>query len=199
MGTKNKMFSTKSLVMLALMIAITMILAFTPLGMIRLPVVSITIAHVPAIISAIVLGLYEGMAIALAFGLCSLFLAITAPASILDPFFVNPLISILPRVLIAVTTYFSYRGLSKGLRRFKRGEYLAVATSVVIGNLTNTFGVYTMLYLVYAKQIFEKSGKSALTLIIGAISTTTIIKCIGIVIVAVPIVYALNRIKKHTA
>ena len=53
-----------------------------------------------------------------------------------------------------------------------------------------------MLYLVYARQIFEKTGKEALSLIIGAISTSTAIKCVAVVIIIVPIVYALNRINK---
>lgn len=188
---------TQSLVITSMMIALTILLMTTPVGTIKLPLVSITIAHVPAIITAIVLGLGEGMAVAFALGLSSLVTAIVSPGTILDPFFVNPLVSILPRMFIAITTHYSYRGLQKLLKRRKAGEYFAIAVSVIIGNLTNTFGVYTMLYLVYAKQILEKTGKEAIGLIVAAISSTTVIKCIAVVILVTPIVLALQRIRKH--
>lgn len=190
---RSKAFSVRDLTLVSMMVAITVILMFTPVGTIRLPIVSITIAHVPAIITAIVLGPLSGFFVALAFGVSSLFIAITAPTGILDPFFQNPLVSILPRILIPLTAYLVYKGLHKLLGSFKAGEYISVSIGVIVGNLTNTFGVYAMLYFVYAKQIFEKTGKPALNLIITAISTTTLIKTVGIVIVAVPVIYALNK------
>ncbi|MBE6821840.1 MAG: ECF transporter S component [Ruminococcaceae bacterium] len=191
--TVSKRYSARSLVTTGMMIALTIILAFTPIGMIRLPVVSITIAHVPAIIAAMVMTLPESMAVALAFGFSSLFLAISSPASILDPYFVNPLVSILPRALIPVTAYFTYHGLKKLMKNVRQGDSIAIIVGTVVGNLTNTFGVYAMLYLIYAQQIFEKTGKPALSLIIAAISTTTLYKCIGIVIIVLPIVKALKK------
>ncbi|MDN5378709.1 MAG: hypothetical protein PWQ76_964 [Clostridiales bacterium] len=189
--------STKSLAATGMMIALTLVLAFTPIGMIRLPIVSITIAHVPAIITAMVLGLPEGLIVALSFGCASLFLAATSPSSILDPFFVNPLVSILPRVLIPVTTYFVYHGLCNAFKKSKHSETISILIASAIGNLTNTFGVYTMLYLLYAKEILEKSGKPALTLIIGAISTTTLYKCIGIMVIVLPIVKAIKKFSSN--
>lgn len=192
----QKRFSTKTLTVTAVMVALTLILAFTPIGMIRLPLVSITIAHVPAIIAALVLGLSEGFVVALTFGFSSLFLAISAPGSILDPFFVNPLISVLPRALIPVTAYFTYKGLHKALKNLRQGENIAIILAAVVGNLTNTFGVYFMLYIIYAQQIFEKSGKPALSLILTAISTTTLYKTIGVVLIIFPIVKALQRFQR---
>lgn len=180
-----------------MMVALTLILSFTPLGMIRLPIVNITIAHVPAIISALVLGLSEGFTVALAFGFSSLFLAVSSPSSILSPFFVNPLISVLPRAMIPITTFFTYHGLRKLLKPMNQGENIAVITATAVGNLTNTFGVYLMLYLIYAQEIFEKSGKPALELIATAISSTTLLKCVGIVIVVPPIVKALKKVINH--
>lgn len=192
----QKRSSAKTLTVTAMLVALTLILALTPIGMIRLPLVSITIAHIPAIIAALVLGLSEGFTVAMAFGLSSLFLAISAPASILDPLFANPLISVLPRALIPVTAYFTHQGLRKVLKNTRHGENIAIAVATVVGNLTNTFGVYIMLYLVYAQQIFEKSGKPALNLIITAISTTTLYKCIFVVLIVFPIVKALERFQR---
>lgn len=185
--------SLKIKVATAMMITLTIIMALTPIGMIRLPMVSVTIAHVPILITTILLGLYPGLLVALSFGLVSLILAITTPTSILDPFFMNPLISIFPRLLIPITTYFAYK-LSKALFSSFRGkDSLSIAIAVIVGNLTNTFAVYTMLYLIYAQDIFLKTGKPALNFIIAAISTSTLLKCILIVIAVVPIIRILKK------
>lgn len=192
----KKTLSVKRLTLISLMIALTAVLALTPIGMIRLPIVSITIAHVPAIITAVTIGLLDGVIVAFSFGALSLYLAITSPTSVLDPFFVNPLISILPRLLIPIVAYFTYKLLVKLLSKVRAGNQIATVTAIVLGNLTNTFGVYTMLYLVYAREIAEKAGKPAIELIIGAISLTTLWKTIGIVIIASPVVYAINRVYK---
>ena len=64
----------------------------------------------------------------------------------------------------------------------------------LVGNLTNTFGVYTMLYLIYAQDIFEKTGVSALTYIISAMSVSTVIKSVIVVLIVTPTVYALRKV-----
>lgn len=185
--------SLKIKVATALMITLTIIMALTPIGMIRLPMVTITIAHIPILITTILLGLYPGLLVALSFGMMSLILAITTPTSILSPFFANPLISILPRLLIPVTTYFVYQFAKVLFSSFRAKDTLSIALSVIIGNFTNTFGVYTMLYLVYAQDIFEKTGKPALSVIITLISTTTLLKCIFIVVLLVPLIRILKK------
>ncbi|MEG0415287.1 MAG: ECF transporter S component [Erysipelothrix sp.] len=186
---KNK---TRDLVFTAMLVSLTVIMMFTPLGTLRLPMVSVTIAHIPAIVAAIVLGLWQGVAVAFVFGLISLFIALTTPTGVLDPFFVNPLISILPRVLIPVTTYFVYKALSG---RFN--SKFAVGISAVVGNLTNTFGVYAMLYLLYAKPIYETTGIPAFQYILGAISVSTLIKTIIVTLIVTPLVFALKKIIKN--
>lgn len=185
--------SLKIKVATAMMITLTIIMALTPIGMIRLPMVSVTIAHVPILITTILLGLYPGLLVALSFGLVSLILAITTPTSILDPFFMNPLISIFPRLLIPITTYFAYKLAKVLFSSFRVKDSLSIAVAVIVGNLTNTFAVYTMLYLIYAQDIFMKTGKPALNFIIAAISTSTLLKCILIVIAVVPIIRILKK------
>ncbi|WP_085833060.1 ECF transporter S component [Clostridium merdae] len=190
-------FSALRLTLMGMMIALTVILLNTPLGVITLPMIRITIAHMPILITAILFGLTEGLIVGFAFGACTLFIALTSPVSILDPFFVNPLVSILPRVLIPVTTYYCYQGLQKLLPAFRGKDTLSVTVSLAIGNLTNTFGVYAMLYLLYAAQILEKTGTPALHLILGLISTSTVIKCVGIMLIGTPLILALQKAMKH--
>ena len=185
--------SARKITAVGMMIALTVILLNTPLGVITLPMVRITIAHLPVLIATILFGLSQGLMVAFAFGACTLLIALTSPVSALDPFFVNPLISILPRMLIPVTTYYSYRALQQLPGRSKGKETLSVAIGLAVGNLTNTFGVYAMLYVLYASAIFEKTGTPALSLILGLISTSTAIKCVGIMLIGTPVVLALRK------
>ena len=52
----NKTKDTRYMVTLALMAAIVILLANTPLGMIQLPIIKATTVHIPVIIGSIVLG-----------------------------------------------------------------------------------------------------------------------------------------------
>lgn len=189
----NSTFSLQKKVATAMMITLTIILATTPLGTIRLPLVSVTIAHAPVLITTILLGLYPGLWVALSFGLLSLFLAITTPTSLMSPFFMNPLVSIFPRILIPITAYFAYKISCKIFTSKKKKEIISIGISIIVGNLTNTFGVYLMIYLIYAQEILEKTGKSAISLILVAMSTSTAIKCLFLVLVLVPLIKILQK------
>jgi len=185
--------SLKIKVATAMMITLTVIMALTPIGTIRLPMVSVTTAHIPILISTILLGFSSGFFVALSFGIMSLILALTTPTAVLSPFFVNPLISIFPRLLIPVTTYFTYKTATKLFSSLKFGNTLSIALSVAVGNLTNTFAVYTMLYFVYAQEIFEKTGQSALNYIMAAMAISTFWKCVIIVLAVVPLIRILQK------
>jgi len=119
--------------------------------------------------------------------------ALTMAVSPFDLLFVNPLISVFPRVLIPITTYFSYH-LIKKFTKNSAGTAIAVSASALIGNLTNTFAVYIMIYLLYAQHLLEVTGVSAFNLIITAISTTTLIKSVIIVLITTPVVMTLKKV-----
>lgn len=53
---KTKKHDTQWMVSVALMAAIVILLANTPLGMIQLPIIKLTTVHIPVIIGAILLG-----------------------------------------------------------------------------------------------------------------------------------------------
>ena len=105
----------------------------------------------------------------------------------------NPLVSIFPRILIPITAYFAYKISCKIFASTKKKEIISIGISVIVGNLTNTFGVYLMIYLIYAQEILEKTGKSAISLILVAMSTSTAIKCLFLVLVLVPLIKILQK------
>ena len=68
----KKMKDTRYMVTLAMMAAIVVLLANTPLGMIQLPVIKATTVHIPVIIGSILLGPEAGAILGGVFGLCSM-------------------------------------------------------------------------------------------------------------------------------
>ena len=76
--------------------ALSIILSFTPLGYIQLgSAIQITLMHIPVILATLLAGLISGLATGFVFGVSSLVknLMLGAAAS---PFFMNPLVSVLP-------------------------------------------------------------------------------------------------------
>jgi uncharacterized membrane protein len=186
-GKTNAVSATRKLTWMSLLCAITVVLVFTPFGMIPLPIVSATTLHIPTIIAAILLGPLEGMAAGFVFGLAALIRAAIAPNSPLDPFFVNPLLSILPRVLIGLTTYYVYKPVSK------INGVAGIAAGAVVGSVTNTVGVLGMLYLIYAQKTVEAVGAPFATLVVSIITSSAIAEAVVAAIIATPIVKVVKK------
>jgi len=124
---------TRKIVITAVMAAVSVVLGATRLGFIPwFSGASLTVMHVPVIIGAILEGPVVGMIIGMIFGIFSLIQAAVSPTGPVDVFFVNPLISVLPRILIGLAAWLVYRAFS--------GKYLAVSTILasIAGSLTNT-------------------------------------------------------------
>ena len=100
--------STRRLVIVAMLGAITVVLGLTPLGFVPIGPLSATTMHIPVIIGALLEGPVVGGLVGLIFGLSSLFNAITRPSAISFVFY-NPLISIVPRVLIGVIAGYLFK------------------------------------------------------------------------------------------
>jgi len=180
--------------MTGVLAAVLIFMLITPLGTIRLPMVSITVAHVPILIASIILGFMPGFILAIIFGLASMTLAVINPSGVLDVFFINPCVSVLPRLFIPVMTWLCFKFMSKIFTGKK--ILIAICLSLAIGNLTNTFGVYFMIYLIYAKKILEITGQNAKSFILSLMALSTIWKCIGIVLIVSPIILALEAKNK---
>lgn len=84
----------------ALFVALIIIFTFVPyLGYIGTPAISICTIHVIVIVGAMLFGWKEGLIFGFTFGLFSLIRAATMPVGVADPAFINPLVSVLPRVI----------------------------------------------------------------------------------------------------
>ncbi len=117
--------------------AVAVVLGVTRLGMIPwFAGASLTIAHVPVIIGAILEGPVVGLVIGFLFGLFSLIQAAMAPSGI-DAAFVNPLISVLPRLFVGPAASLVYVLVAGKAAKGGRAA-LGVIVAAVAGTLTNT-------------------------------------------------------------
>lgn len=210
---KNSKFDVRKLAIIGVLGAISAVLGMTPLGFIPVGPTRATIMHIPVIIGAIMEGPIVGGFVGLIFGLFSIFQAFTNPTPI-SFVFLNPLVSVLPRILIGLFSYYSYNALRKlgnkktvgvlyllwiliiiylvngiykniveaeGLNLLLMNIGLLVMTiiiayfttikikdksldiiiSTIIGTLTNTLGVLSMIYFFYAQRFVEALGRDA--------------------------------------
>jgi uncharacterized membrane protein len=190
----KKRVSSKKLTLTAMMVAITVLLDYT-IGVIPLPMVAITIVHLPTVIAGIVMGPVIGAVVGFCMGAAGVIRSITRPSSPLSILFINPIISIGPRIFIGVMSYYGYEFVKKLFK--EKNENVSVFIGAAIGSLTNTVGVLGMLYLVYAERIEQiLQGKTAKAFVITVASTNGIAEAIAAGIICTPIVLAVKKIYK---
>ncbi|MDR2897611.1 MAG: ECF transporter S component [Spirochaetaceae bacterium] len=132
---------TRKLAVTGALGALTVVLALTRLGLIPwFSGASITILQVPVIIGAIIEGPFVGLGIGAIFGIFALIQAAMTPIG-LDAFFVNPLISVLPRLFIGPAAW----GVYTLIKRWK--HIPAIAAAAFTGSIVNTVFVLGALVL----------------------------------------------------
>lgn len=192
MSNKKKV-SVKTMTTVGLLAAISIVLGMTPLGFIQLPMIKATIMHIPVIIGAILAGPVAGAIIGLIFGLTSMMQNIIVPTSILSPAFMNPLVSVLPRILIGITAYYSYAAVKKW------NHPVAIGVGAVVGTITNTAGVFAMIFLC-ARDLFPKVGHTTnviLGTLGGIFSVQGALEMLAAVVITLPVVLALQKVWKR--
>lgn len=158
MNKKKK--DTRYLTSVALMAAIVILLANTPLGMIQLPVIKATTVHIPVILGAVLLGPQAGAILGGVFGICSLISNTTAPT--LLSFAFSPFMSMtgiggaLKAVWISVGCRIMI-GVIAGwfwilLKKCKVNPTLALPLTGFVGSMVNTVFVMGSIYLLLARE-----------------------------------------------
>lgn len=108
--TNKSLSRNRKLALAGAFSALIIVLSITNLGFISFsPVISITILQIPVILAATLGGIAEGVFVGAVMGIMSLVKAAMSPSGILDPLFVNPLCSVLPRILLGVAAWFFWK------------------------------------------------------------------------------------------
>jgi uncharacterized membrane protein len=192
-GSYALKFGTRQITIIGMLSAITVVLGATGYGFIPLPICKATIMHIPVIIGAIIEGPIVGVAIGLIFGIFSIIQNLMSP-NILSFAFLNPLVSVLPRVLIGLVAYYCYKF------TFGKNQILKIGIGAAMGSLTNTVGVLAMIYLIYAPRYAATKGvtvAAAAKLIFGVAFTNGIVEAMLAVMISVPVILAIKKMRKN--
>lgn len=140
---------------LAIFIAIIFVQDFIPFfGNIPLGPLSITTLHVTVILAAILLGPVDGAIIGGVWGLLTWVRAFVAPTSALAPLvFVNPLVSVVPRILIGLLAGWSFRL----VKHYAHSDKIAAVVAAAVGAVTNTGLVLGMIFVFYRTPAVAKT------------------------------------------
>ncbi len=175
--------SVRQIVISGLMGAVSILLGVTRLGFIGpfppLLLVSATILHIPAILGGVLEGPIVGLIVGLIFGIFSWLQAPTEQPPV-NLWFSNPLVSVLPRLFIGVTSAYVYLALRK------TNEILALGVSGVVGTLTNTVLVVGMIILL---------GYAPAAVIVPAVMLQAIAEVVVAVIIVVAVIAAWKGIE----
>ena len=138
----------RELTIVGLLAAITIILGFSGYGIIALGPLNVTTLHVPTLIGALVEGPRVGAFVGLIFGVYSFWQNFTAP-NILSPLFMNPLVSVVPRIIFPVLAVLVY----KALWKVPQGPRLIV--SAFMGTVFHTCMVMGAIYVLYSNMFAQ--------------------------------------------
>ena len=191
----NKKFGTRQLVVIGMLSGISMFMGLTGFGMIPTPWMKITIQHLPVIIGGIVEGPIIGGIVGLIFGLFSMYLNMSQPV-LLSPIFMNPIIAIIPRVLIGIVSYYVFKVMKERFNKEKLGLILAA----IAGTITNTAGVLGLTYILAMEQFatLKEISSAAVAGALGTIAVSNgIPECIVAVMIVVPVCLALFKLNKR--
>lgn len=198
---KEKKRDTRWMVCVALMAAIVIVLANTPLGMIQLPVIKATTVHIPVIIGAVLLGPLAGGILGGVFGICSLVSNTMAPT--LLSFAFSPFMSTtgLPGVLKALWISVGCRiliGVVSGwlwklFEKIHLNQTIALPITGFVGAMVNTVTVMGSIYLLFAQQ-YAQAQNVGITAVWGLIMGTITASGIPEAIASAVLVLALGKV-----
>lgn len=191
--SKNK---TLFLTQFGALLAIEAIFCFTPLGSLPAigPIVA-TLAMVPVIITALLLGTKAGTIMGAFAGLFSFLVWTFTPPSPIVAFVFTPfytlgefsgnlgslLICFVPRILTGTVAGATYHKLSIS---FPEKNVLSYSLSAILGSFINTLGVMGGIWLFFSSQYSTIAGESLLLIIFSTILTSGIPEAIVSAILA---------------
>lgn len=206
---KTKKHDTRWMVSVALMAAIVIVLANTPLGMIQLPIIKATTVHIPVIIGAILLGPLAGGILGFVFGVCSLISNTMAPTLLsfaFSPFLSTTglsgaaksiWISVGCRILIGVAAGWLWILLQQWNMNRKGLQIIALAVTGFVGSMVNTITVMGSIYILFAQQ-YADAKDVAVTAVWGLIMGTVTASGIPEAIAAAILVAIITKVLLRT-
>jgi uncharacterized membrane protein len=192
--------NTVVMVQLSLLVAIEAIMAFTPLGSLPVGPIVATLAHLPVIVAAVVMGTKPGTFMGFVCGLLSFIVWTFIPpnpaiAFVWTPAYAVPgsdkgsllslLICFVPRILLGLATAL----MVKLFLKFDKKGFIAYPLAAILGTLLHTFLVLGGIYLFFGHQFAEANGiafSALVGILLGVVATNGIMEAVlaGVVAIA---------------
>lgn len=199
----QKKTDVRLLAQMALLVALELVLAFTPLGYIPLGFMNATTMHIPVILGACLLGPKAGAVLGAEFGITSVIRATITPnltSFVFTPFYsfspefsgnwTSLIVAIVPRVLIGVIAGLVFQLV---MRLSHDKQALALPIAGFVGSMVNTIGVMGLIYLLFGEQYAAAGGKS-FDLLLGVIMGVVGINGVPEALIAAVLTLAVGKV-----
>lgn len=185
----NRRQSIQRITRLGILMGLIILMTFIPnIGYIQTGLFSITTIHIPVLIGAALMGPIGGLVLGLTWGLTSYFYALTL-GTIEAMIFLNPMVSIVPRVLVGLIVSYTTLALDK----VNVKEVLKYGLVAGIGTLSNTVLVLSSIFIFASEGVlsFNQAFSTIITIII---STNGLLELFAAVIIVPAVVKAIRKI-----
>ena len=185
----NRRQSIQRITRLGILMGLIILMTFIPnIGYIQTGLFSITTIHIPVLIGAALMGPIGGLVLGLTWGLTSYFYALTL-GTIEAMIFLNPMVSIVPRVLVGLIVSYTTMALDK----VNMKEVLKYGLVAGIGTLSNTVLVLSSIFIFASEGVlsFNQAFSTIITIII---STNGLLELFAAVIIVPTVVKAIRKI-----
>ena len=194
---KNNYFSTRNLVQLALLTAIIVVMAFTPIGYLKTPVVEITFLTIPVIIGAIIIGPLAGAFLGAVFGFTSFIqcfgMSIFGGTLLaISPLFTF-LLCIIPRVLMGFLCGVFFNAIYRADK--SSSKLVAFSFASLSGSLLNTILFVLFVFVFFGHSDYILSfGNTTFEIIAVLVGINGIVEAVVCTIIATAVCKALVKI-----
>ncbi|MBC5582266.1 ECF transporter S component [Anaerofilum sp. BX8] len=192
--------NTLRMTQLALLIAIEVVMALTPLGFLMIPPIAATLMHIPVIVGGILLGPGCGAILGGVFGLTALWKASTAATSPVDMAF-SPFLSgkplaslvmcLVPRILLGIIAALLFRAF---LKLFKGREGLSIGAAAVLSTICHTVMVLGCLAL-----FFREFGMGVMSVVLSLVTVSSAAEMLIAAVVAIALCVPLRAYLKRSS
>lgn len=181
----------KQMVLIAFFVALIALLGFTPVGLIPLGFINLTTLCIPVIVGTLLLGAKSGLILGFAFGTVSLISALQKVSGLVAPIMASSVLYVvalcyIPRLLIPLAAAAVYNAMKK--------TKVGIGVAAAVGSLTNTvlyMGLMLLLYIILGIE-----SAPVLAAITGTVALAGAGEAMVAVIITVPVVLALQKLKK---
>ncbi len=210
---EKKKHDLRWMIGVALMAAVTALLANTPLGLIQLPVIKATTTHIPVILGAILFGPLAGCILGGVFGICSLISNTTAPTLLsfaFSPFLSTTgipgalkavWISVGCRIMIGLVAGWLWIALKKCRIKDKPlDDLIALPIVGFVGSMTNTIFVMGSIYLLFAREyaaVKDVPMTAVFGLVMGTVTGAGVMEAVAALILVAAIGKVLLQVRKR--